>query len=95
MRVADSIEEKLRRAFAPDHLSVIDESAAHAGHAGVAEMGGAAQETHFQVHIVSAAFEGKPRLDRQRAINAVLAEELAGPVHALSIRAKAPGEQPG
>ena len=95
MRVADSIEEKLRRDFAPVHLEVIDESAAHAGHAGVAELGGKAQETHFQVHIVSAAFEGKARLDRQRAVNAVLAEELAGPVHALSIRARAPAEQPG
>lgn len=95
MRVAASIEEKLRRAFAPAHLEVIDESAAHAGHAGVAEMGGQARETHFQVHIVSAAFEGKTRLDRQRAVNAVLAEELAGPVHALSILAKAPTELPG
>ncbi|MFC3226973.1 BolA family protein [Marinibaculum pumilum] len=92
MNVAKRIEEKLRRAFAPQHLEVIDESAAHAGHAGVAEMGEGARETHFQVQIVSDAFEGKSRLDRQRSVNAVLAEELSGPVHALSIRARAPAE---
>jgi len=94
MEVAKRIEEKLRQAFAPARLEVVDESAAHAGHAGLAEHGGAG-ETHFRVHIVSDAFDGRSRLERQRAVNAVLAEELSGPVHALSIRAQAPGEAGG
>lgn len=89
MAVAERIEEKLRRAFAPTALEVVDESAAHAGHAGLAEHGGRG-ETHFRVHIVAERFQGLSRLDRQRAVNAVLAEELAGPVHALSISAQAP-----
>lgn len=89
MAVAERIEEKLRRAFAPLALEVVDESAAHAGHAGLAEHGGAG-ETHFRVHIVAERFQGLSRLERQRAVNAVLAEELAGPVHALSISAQAP-----
>lgn len=99
MRVATRIEGKLRQAFAPLRLEVVDESAAHAGHAGMAERGGAAAqgagETHFSVYIVSDAFAGKSRLERQRAVNAALAEELAGPVHALSIRARTPAEAAG
>ena len=65
-----------------------DESDRHAGHAG-ARPGG---ETHFHVEIVAAAFEGQGRLQRQRAINAALKDELAGPVHALSVKARAPGD---
>ncbi|MEX2643366.1 MAG: BolA family protein [Acetobacterales bacterium] len=92
MRIATRIEGKLRQAFAPARLEVVDESAAHAGHAGVAELGHEAGETHFRVYIVSDAFVDKTRLERQRAVNAVLAEELSGPVHALSIRARTPEE---
>lgn len=91
MKVAARIEGKLRQAFAPERLEILDESAAHAGHAGIAGHHGGG-ETHFRIHIVSQAFVGKTRLERQRAVNAVLAEELAGPVHALSIQARAPGE---
>ena len=87
--VADSIRDKLTRAFQPDQLEVVDDSARHAGHAGAGDRRG---ETHFDVAIVSAAFEGINRVARQRAVNAALAEELRGPVHALSIRARAPGE---
>jgi len=87
--VADRIRDKLTRAFAPERLEVTDDSARHAGHAGAGDGGG---ETHFDVVVVSADFDGLGRLQRQRAVNAALAEELAGPVHALSIRAQTPTE---
>jgi BolA protein len=85
---ARSIRAKLTGAFAPSTLEIIDDSARHAGHAG-ARSGG---ESHFNLVIVSQAFEGLSRVERQRRINRALAEELAGPVHALSIQARAPGE---
>ena len=84
--VADRIEAKLRAAFDPVRLEVTDASERHRGHSGWREGG----ETHFDVTVVSTAFAGLSRLERQRRVNAVLAEELAGPVHALSIRAEAP-----
>jgi len=91
------VRKKLTEAFAPLVLEVLDESASHAGHAGAAvhaaKQGGAATgigETHFSVTIVSAAFVGLNRVARQRAIYQVLAEELAGPVHALALKADAP-----
>ncbi len=91
------MRKKLTEAFAPLVLEVVDESASHAGHAGAAvhaaKQGGAATgigETHFSVTIVSAAFAGLNRVARQRAIYQVLAEELAGPVHALALKADAP-----
>lgn len=91
------MRKKLIEAFAPLVLEVIDESASHAGHAGAAvhaaKQGGAATgigETHFSVTMVSAAFAGLNRVARQRAIYQVLAEELAGPVHALALKADAP-----
>jgi len=88
MTTRDLIAEKLTKAFAPDRLDVIDESQRHAGHAG-ARPGG---ETHYSVYIVSQAFHGKSRLERHRMINATLMGELQGGVHALAIRAAAPGE---
>jgi BolA protein len=88
MSVAAAIEEKLRRSFAPSRLEVVDESHLHAGHAG-SRPGG---ETHFRVTIVSARFVGLTRVARQRMVYDVLADELAGPVHALSLGASAPGE---
>ncbi len=88
MSVQDQIRSKLERAFAPVELNIIDESADHAGHVGAREEG----ETHFRVEIVSAAFTGKNRLQRQRDIYASLKEELEGPVHALSIQARSPDD---
>jgi BolA protein len=88
MTTRDVIAEKLTKAFAPESLAVIDESHRHAGHAG-ARPGG---ETHYSVHIVSQAFRGKSRIDRHRMVNAALAAELQGGVHALAIRAAAPEE---
>lgn len=90
MTVAQTIEAKLRQGLEPESLAVIDESHRHVGHAGHRPGG----ESHFHVEIVSAQFAGKSRLDRQRIIHALLAEELSGPVHALSLSVRAPGEAP-
>jgi len=86
--VAAAIREKLSKAFAPLALDVVDESAQHAGHAGARPSG----ETHFRVRIVSAVFAGLSRVERQRRIYDVLRDDLAGPVHALSLTALAPDE---
>jgi BolA protein len=86
--VRQAITNKLREAFEPERLDVADESHLHEGHAGHRPGG----ETHFRVYIVSPAFKGKSRIERHRMINAALAAELAGSVHALAIKAEAPGE---
>jgi BolA protein len=86
--IADALRDKLTHAFAPTRLEVVDDSDRHAGHAGAREGG----ESHFNVVIVSAAFEGQGRVARQRMVHGALREELAGPVHALSVKAFAPGE---
>lgn len=83
--VAQRITDKLTEAFAPSALTVTDESHLHAGHAGARPEG----ESHFRVHIVSGAFSGKTLVQRHRMVNETLAEELAGPVHALTIKAEA------
>ncbi len=88
-QIAHIIEKKLAEAFQPTRLEVVDDSARHAGHAG-AQPGG---ESHFNVVIVASSFEGQSRIQRQRSIHTALSEELAGPVHALSIKAFAPGEK--
>lgn len=88
MAVADDIETKLRAVFAPEALTVTDESSLHAGHAG-ARPGG---ESHFHVEIRAEAFAGRGRVERQRLIYEALRDELAGPVHALRLSVKAPGE---
>ena len=84
----DLITEKLTKAFTPESVRVVDESHQHIGHAGHRPGG----ETHFRVYIVAEAFRGKSRLERHRMINATLAGELKGGVHALAIHASAPGE---
>lgn len=86
--VAERIRRKLTQALDPERLEVVDDSDRHAGHAGAREGG----ESHFTVSITAAAFAGLGRVERQRRVNTALREELAGPVHALSIRAFAPGE---
>ncbi|HEV7462877.1 MAG TPA: BolA family protein [Methyloceanibacter sp.] len=88
MRAEDSITQKLRDAFAPLALEVVNDSHRHAGHAGAPGTG----DSHFTIKVVSASFAGRSRIERHRMINSVLAEELAGPVHALAIRALAPDE---
>lgn len=90
--VKDRIKAKLEAALAPVSLEVIDDSDRHAHH--MTHEGGAGHqgETHFTVKIVSPAFLGKSRLERHRFINELLAAEIDGGVHALAIRASAPGE---
>lgn len=89
MPVEDAIREKLTAAFAPSRLEVVNESHLHAGHASSPGSG----ESHFRVTIVADRFAGASRVERHRLVNVVLAAELAGPVHALAIKASAPGEQ--
>ena len=88
MSVQESIVKKLTEAFHPESLDVADESQRHVGHAGYRPGG----ESHFRITIVSAAFRGKSRLDRHRMVNAALAGEIEGGVHALALHASAPGE---
>lgn len=90
------MREKLTNEFNPTRLELEDDSARHAGHhheGGMdAKPGG---ESHFNLTLVSHSFIGMGRVQRQRAVNMVLASELAGPVHALSIRALTPEEAVG
>ncbi len=80
------IETRLNDAFAPQALSVIDESHHHHGHAGWREGG----ETHFRVKVTAEAFRGLSRVDTHRRINAALADAFDRGLHALAIEAKAP-----
>lgn len=91
MSVAARIQAKLAEALNPGHVDLVDESAMHAGHA--AMKGLAAGETHFRLTVVAEAFRGLPRVQRQRLVYRILAEELAGPVHALAVTAITPEEQ--
>jgi len=91
------MEGKLKAAFSPERLVIINESHLHAGHhhEGSDHHGAfdGSGETHFRVRIVSPAFAGMSRIDRHRAVNDLLAEELKAGVHALAIEPAAPGEQ--
>jgi BolA protein len=86
--IAAEITGRLEDALAPSHLVVRNDSAKHRGHSGDDGSG----ESHFSVEIVSARFEGMSRLGRQRAVNAALGDLMRERVHALTIRARAPGE---
>ena len=86
--VAAEIDKRLREALAPTRLEVVNDSAKHRGHAGDDGSG----ESHFTVEIEALAFAGMSRLDRQRAINSALGDLLKERIHALAIRARAPGE---
>jgi BolA family transcriptional regulator, general stress-responsive regulator len=89
MRAEDSITQKLRQAFAPVELEVVNDSHRHAGHAGSPGSG----ESHFSIEVVSDRFAGKSRVERHRMVNEVLAEELKGRIHALAIKALTPEER--
>lgn len=88
MNVKEKIEQKLVSAFPDAEIKVFDDSHKHAGHAGARPEG----ETHFRVVLRSAAFTGLSRLARHRRVMSVLQDELAGPVHALAIKAHTPEE---
>ena len=82
------IADILTAAFAPQSLEVEDDSARHAGHAGAQEGG----ETHFNVRMSAAAFEGMSRVTRSRAVNDALSGEFESGLHALSLTLRAPSE---
>ena len=84
MSVQDAIEDKLNRELAPLHLEVVNETHMHNVPPD--------SESHFKVYVVSPAFEGQKRVARQRTINRILAEELAGGIHALSMHTLTPEE---
>ncbi len=86
--VAAEIDQRLREALAPSHLRVINDSDSHRGHAGHDGSG----ESHFTVEIEAPAFAGMSRLQRQRAVNNALGDLLRDRIHALAIRASAPGD---
>jgi BolA protein len=92
MSIAAAMQQKLTSAFAPVALQIEDQSARHAGHAGATRSDGSQGETHFHILLVSTAFEGLTRVERQRRVYAALKDELSGPVHALSLTALAPSE---
>ncbi|MDP7344632.1 MAG: BolA family protein [Alphaproteobacteria bacterium] len=88
MRVARAIENRLNDGLTPARLEITDESARHQGHAGARPEG----ESHFQVTVVSAKFEGMSRLERQRLVYRLLAEEMKTDIHALALTTRTPGE---
>lgn len=88
MRVRNAIEARLREALDPETLEIVDESHMHRGHAGARPEG----ESHFRVRVVSGAFAGKSRVERQRMVYAALADELRDDIHALALETRAPGE---
>lgn len=92
MSIAAAMQQKLTSVFAPVALQIEDQSARHAGHAGATRSDGSQGETHFHILLVSTAFEGLTRVERQRRVYAALKDELSGPVHALSLTALAPSE---
>ena len=88
MSVRDTISLKLKENFPDALIEVIDESHLHAGHASAPEGG----QSHFRVHIVSEKIQGQSRVARQRMVNAILRQELAGRVHALAMKTMTPAE---
>ena len=82
------MERLLESAFAPERLEVVNDSARHHGHAGDDGSG----ESHFSILIESTQFAGKSRLERQRMVNRALGDIPGERVHAVAIRAVAPGE---
>ncbi|RPF72315.1 BolA family protein [Aurantiacibacter spongiae] len=86
--VQTEIEDRLERAFSPTHMEVVNDTANHLGHAGDDGSG----ESHFTVIVESERFAGKSRLERQRMVNRALGDIPGQRVHALAIKARAPGE---
>jgi len=87
--VATEMLARLNSALSPSSVELIDDSEQHRGHGGYNPAG----ESHFSLRIESPAFVGKSRVQRQRMIYAALGDLMQARVHALSIRARAPGEQ--
>jgi len=82
----EQLRELLARSFSPLELEIIDDSAAHAGHAGAREGG------HYRVRIVATEFQGRNRVERHRLVYDAIAPLMGQGVHALSIDARTPEE---
>ena len=89
MSMERRIHDRLTAALTPERLEILNESALHEGHAGSPDSG----QSHFRVLVVSRCFSGKSRIERHRLVNEALAAELKDGVHALAIKAYAPGEE--
>ena len=87
MNTAQKIEQVLRLRLEALDITVEDESALHAGHAGAASGGG-----HYRVRIVSSLFSGKNRVQRHRLVYAALADEMGGAIHALALTTLTPDQ---
>jgi BolA protein len=87
--VATEMLRRLNSSLQPNRLELVDDSERHRGHGGYNPAG----ESHFSLRIESPAFAGKTRVERQRMVYAALGDLMRERVHALSIRATAPGEQ--
>ena len=85
----EALRSKLQQALAPERLEITDDSHLHAGHAGAASGGG-----HFSVNVVSSRFQGCSTLARHRLVYQAVSDMMPGEIHALSIRARAPEEEP-
>ncbi len=88
MAVAETIEQKLTQALAPQRLKVVDDSEKHKGHAGYRDGG----ESHFRVEVVSQAFAGQSRVARQRRVYEILSAEIDAGLHALQLKTLTPEE---
>ncbi|GAB5389586.1 MAG: BolA family transcriptional regulator [Alphaproteobacteria bacterium] len=88
MSKADTMIAKLRDGLSEAEITLRNQSHLHEGHAGHDGSG----ESHFKLTVISPDFEGVSRVQRQRMVNALLAEELAGPVHALTMTTLTPAE---
>lgn len=89
MGFSQSIEKKLEAELNPTSLEIVNESHLHAGHQESFDGSG---ETHLRIKIITEAFEGMSRINRHRAINALIGDEIAAGLHAIAIEAKAPSE---
>lgn len=87
--VASEMRRRLAQALSPTRIELVDDSEKHRGHGGYNPAG----ESHFSLLIESPLFEGKSRVERQRLVHAALGELVGERVHALSIRARAPGDE--
>ena len=89
MSAEQRMREKLMLGLKPTRLDIINESELHAGHRSSPGTG----ESHYRILVVSEAFAGRSRVERHRLVNELLADELAGRIHALALKTYAPGEQ--
>ena len=84
MNVQETIENKITEALSPSYLTVMNESYMHSVPPGA--------ESHFKLVIVTDSFDGVPRVRRHQTVNGILKDELAGPLHALSMETLTPDE---